>query len=145
MACPFFLPTHKSEDGSWPHPARLPLGAGWMGQCCAPGHVGTAPSDEELRDHCNLGYATCCRLPEQRSADAIRFSVARDRGSQLDLWFVCELGHRPAAHGKLQYDLVQSQWLSTHPEPHVQKMAECYLQSYLQRRVPSETQPGTKL
>ena len=138
MACPFFLPTHKSDDASWQHPSRLPLGAGWSGQCCAPGHVGATPSDEELRDHCNLGYATCSRLPAQRTADAIRFSVACERGSLLELWFVCERAHLPASHGKLQYDLAREQWLSTHPEPHIQKMAECYVQAYVQRKIPSE-------
>ena len=129
------MPTHKNEDAVWLHPSRLPLGAGWNGHCCAPGHEGATPSDQSLRDHCNLGYAaTCAHLPKERAADAVRFSIARDRGSQLELWFVCELAHRPAGHGKLEYDVASGRWLSVHPDRCIQKMAECYLESYLRRR-----------
>ena len=109
LACPYFscLPTQLA-DAAWLHPSRLPLGAGWSGCCCAPGYEGMSPSDESLREHCNLGYAAACpQLPKERAADAVRFSIARDRGSQLELWFVFESGHRPAGHGKLQYDVVE--------------------------------------
>jgi hypothetical protein len=140
MACPFFMPTAKRDDGGWIHPARLPLGAGWQGHCCAPGHQGSEPSLEEIRELCNLGYASrCSRLPKERTADAVRFSVSRDRGDQLTVCFVCEFGHRPAGHGKLEYDLALARWVSSHPDPCIQKMADCYLQSYLTRR----TQPAT--
>jgi hypothetical protein len=140
MACPFFMPTSKLDDGGWLHPARLPLGGGWIGKCSAPGHEGAVPTNEQMRELCNLGYAAgCARLPEERAYDAVRFSIARDRGSQLELWFVCELGHRPADHGILEYDLSLGQFTSSHPDPRIQKMAECYLQSYLVRRI----QPAT--
>jgi hypothetical protein len=133
------MPTRKLEGGAWLHPSRLPLGGGWHGHCSAPGHEGAQPTDEELREFCNLGYAAgCARLPQERDCDAVRFSVARDRGSQLLLWFVCESAHRPAGHGTLEYDALLGQWLSSHPDPRIQKMAECYLQFYLLRR----TQPA---
>ena len=136
MACPFFMPTSKLDDGGWIHPSRLPLGSGWHGHCGAPGHEGTQPSDEEVHQLCNLGYAANCpRLPAERSCDAVRFSVARDRGSHLDLWFVFESAHRPAGQGTLEYDISLGQWRSFHPDPHIQKMADCYLQSYLLRRI----------
>jgi hypothetical protein len=135
VACPFFMPVRKLEDGSWLHPSRLPLGSGWSGHCSAPGHEGALPTDEELRELCNLGYATSCpRLPRERTCDAVRLSVARDCGSQLVLWFVCEAGHRPAGHGTLEYDVSLAQWVSSHPDTRIQKMAECYLESYLLRR-----------
>jgi hypothetical protein len=138
LACPFFMPTQKSEEAAWLHPSRLPLGAGWSGRCCAAGHEGTVPSDQSLKEHCNLGYAvTCPHLPKERTADAVRFSIARDRTSQLEIWFVCELGHRPAGHGKLKYDVARDRWLSVHPNPCTQKMAQCYLESYLRRRTSS--------
>lgn len=136
MACPFFMPTSKLEGGGWIHPARLPLGTGWNGHCSAPGHEGVAPTSDELRELCNLGYAHACpRLPEHRAYDAVRFSVSRDRGVQLDLCYVCESGHRPASSGTLEYDLSLKQWTSSHSDPRIQKMAECYLQSYLLRRI----------
>jgi hypothetical protein len=138
VACPFFMPTSRLDDGGWLHPSRLPLGGGWQGQCSAPGHEGAEPTTDELRE-CNLGYAvTCRRLPKDRSCDAVRFSVAQDRGGHLLVWFVCERGHQPAGHGTLQYDLVLRQWTSTHPDPRIQKMADCYLQTYLLSRVPAD-------
>lgn len=138
MACPFFMPERKLEGGAWLHPSRLPLGGGWSGHCHAPGHEGDVPSDEQLRELCNLGYAANCpRLPRERASDAVRFSIARDRGSQLVLCFVCEAGHRPVEHGTLEYDASLGQWNSSHPNPRIQKMAECYLQSYMQRRIGS--------
>jgi len=136
VACPFFMPTSKLEDGGWLHPSRLPLGGGWTGHCSAPGHEGAQPTNEELRELCNLGYAVSCpRLPEQRAYDAVRFSIASDRGPRLMMWFICESGHCPAGHGMLEFDLPLRQWISTHPDARIQKMAECYLQSYLLRRI----------
>jgi len=135
VACPFFMPTSKLEDGGWLHPSRLPLGGGWHGQCCSPGHEGFEPTTEVLREFCNLGYAARCpRLPIQRTADAVRFSVARDAGIQLRLSFAYELNHRPAGHGILEYDLALGQWIGTHPDSRIQRMAECYLEAYLSRR-----------
>ena len=82
MACPFFMPTSKLEDGGWLHPSRLPLGGGWTGHCSAPGHEGAEPTNQELRELCNLGYAASCpRLPKERAYDAVRFSIARDCGA----------------------------------------------------------------
>jgi hypothetical protein len=139
MACPFFMPVQEL-DGSWLHPSRLPLGRGWDGYCSAPGHESTHPALHELHEFCNLGYAARCpRLPAQRDCDAVRFSVARDLGSRLLMVFVCETGHRPATHGTLEYDLDRAGWISPHPDSRIQKMANCYLQSYLQRKVRSAT------
>ena len=134
MACPFFVPIAKLETGGWLHPSRLPLGAGWEGHCSAPGHEGSIPSEEELQQFCNLGYATKCpRLPNQRMCDAVRFSVARDRGSQILFTFVCESGHRPTACGTLEYDVGSERWLSPHPGLGIQRLAESYLVCYLER------------
>ena len=129
------MPVSKCESGLWLHPSRLPLGAGWTGHCCAPGYETTEPSADELH-FCNLGYAmSCSRLPQQRAADAVRFSVSRDRGDQLSLCFVSEFAHRPVQNGILDYDLTLEKWISPHPDLRIQKMAECYLQSYLLRRI----------
>jgi hypothetical protein len=135
LACPFFMPLQKL-DGAWLHPSRLPLGHGWDGQCSAPGHEGAQPSDHELQQFCNLGYATkCSRLPVERECDAVRFSVARDHGSRLLLWFVCETGHRPTKHGTLEYDVDQRQWISAQSNPRIQKMMDCYVEAYLRRKI----------
>jgi hypothetical protein len=134
VACPFFMPTSRLDDGRWPHPSRLPLGGGWHGQCCAPGYEGTQPTSDELREGCNLGYALACpRLPKERTCDAVRFSVARDLGHRVVLLFVCERAHQPAGHGTLEYDLTFNRWISSHPDSRIQQMADCYLRSYLLR------------
>ncbi len=134
MACPYFLPQKALENPPWPHPARLPLGAAWTGQCTAPGHQGVQPSEEEIKNGCNLGYARDCpRLPRERNCDAVRFSLARERDRKLTVQFVCEIGHAPADHGMLEFDASAQSWISRHADARIQKMAECYLQSYLHR------------
>jgi hypothetical protein len=136
LACPFFVPTQKLENGAWPHPSRLPLGAGWRGLCSAPGHEGAAPSEIELTEHCNLGYAAACpRLPAERSCDAVRFAMACDGGPLMTLWFVCEKEHRPGEHGKLEFDTLLARWSAPHPDPRIQKLAQCYLDSYVNRKL----------
>jgi hypothetical protein len=137
VACPFFVPTERMQDGLWLHPSRLPLGAGWRGHCSVPGQEDKALSDQELADGCNLGYASrCSRLPQERCCDAIRFTVARDRGSYIALWFVREAAHHPIEHGILEYEIAEHRWTSVHADSRVQRMAECYMESYLLRRIP---------
>ncbi len=134
MACPYFLPQKRIENPPWPHPSRLPLGDAWTGHCTAPGHEGARPSDDELREGCNLGYARACpRLPRQRSSDAVRFSLARDRDQILSVQFVCEIAHAPGEHGMLEFDAAAGRWSSSHADARIQKMAECYVDSYLHR------------
>lgn len=144
VACPFFVPTVRFDDGGWIHPSRLPLGAGWKGHCSAPDHEGAEPTDDQLRELCNLGYASVCpRLPKERACDAVRLGIAHDRSGQLALWFVCESAHRPGEHGTLEYDLSSQQWTSSHSDTRIQKMANCYLKTYLLRRnqpAPAELQ-----
>lgn len=146
MACPFFMPLEKLEGGTWPHAARLPLGCGWSGHCTAPGYEGETPSPEELQEFCNLGYAeTCPRLPQQRMWDSVRFA-ARSIGSdgkngtsgRVQVRYVCERGHRPAEHGMLEFDAANTRCEEPHRDRRVQRMAECFLSSYLEKRKPQE-------
>ncbi len=130
LACPFFVPREIVNDGSWPHPSRLPLGAGWTGNCRASGHE-VAASDTHIREFCNLGYATACpHLPQRPDWDAVRFSVARAGREQITICFVCELDHAPIEHGKLTFDLASEIWLNPHPDPRVLRLATCYLHTY---------------
>lgn len=134
MACPFFMPTRRSEDGGWLHPSRLPMGGGWQGHCTAPGQEGVLPTSDQLREFCNLGYAASCpRFPRERAWDAVRFSVARDHRHRVMLWYVCEADYRPAEHGTLEYDNALACWITGHRDARIQKMAECYLESYFQK------------
>ena len=154
LACPYFMPVAKLAEGAWPHPARLPLGCGWSGQCMAPGHEGEVPSREALQEFCNLGYAASCgRLPRERAWDAVRFAVRfekqteKSNGSEcirsrnIQLEYVCELAHRPKDHGRLEFDGQAMEWVSRHSDSRLQKMAECFLETYLVRRK-SQTADG---
>jgi hypothetical protein len=138
LACPYFMPVEKLENGNWPHPARLPLGAGWRGHCTAPGHEGESPAQHILEAFCNLGYADCCAwAPRERAWDAVRFarSAGKDGNTNADvarvihLRYVCERNHRPVEDGTLEFDLSRAIWLRQHNDPRVQKMAECFLDS----------------
>ena len=148
MACPFFMPVEKLENGAWLHPGRLPLGCGWSGQCTAPGHEGEVPSQEELREFCNLGYAEACgRLPPERVWDSVRFaarSVGSDSGDggRVKVRYVCEREHRPAEHGTLEFDPVESLCVVPHRDARVQRMAECFLESYIQKRKMPQSMPA---
>lgn len=142
MACPFFMPVEKLENGAWLHAHRLPLGCGWAGHCTAPGHENAVPSPDELRDFCNLGYAQGCeRFPRERLWDSVRF-VARTAssdgkkfsGGQIQIRYVCERDHRPVEHGTLKFDAIATRWVLGHSDARVQRMAECFLASYVEKR-----------
>jgi hypothetical protein len=150
MACPYFMPVEKLENGNWPHPSRLPLGCGWHGHCTAPGHEKQIPPQDVLEAFCNLGYASSCEwAPRERSCDSMRFAVAapsgagehRNRTGEPDLasrtirvTYVCERSHRPVLRGELEFDLEASLWLRPHDDSRIQKMAECFLESYLRKK-----------
>ena len=134
MACPYFVPREIVNDGSWLHPARLPLGAGWSGHCSATDQIKT-PDASALREFCNLGNAAACpHLPRERDWDAVRFSVARTSADQITLWFVCELAHAPVEHGKLMFDRTGNVWLNPHADVRVQRLADSYLEAYRARQ-----------
>jgi hypothetical protein len=138
LACPFFIPTRRSADGAWLHPSRLPLGAGWDGHCTAPGHHGVIPEPQQVQNECNLGYSSACpRFPAERPWDAIRFAVSRENESLVQLVYVCEKNHLPAEHGNLEYRVQHAQWAVAHPDPRIQKKAECFLESWLERKHPA--------
>lgn len=148
MACPYFMPVARLENGAWPHPARLPLGGGWSGHCTAPGHEDAAPSQDILESFCNLGYASGCGwAPAKRACDAVRFAVAApetppaDSGDTgqggarfLRITYVYERDHLPAGQGELEFDLAGSKWIRPHQDLRMQRMAECFLESYLKKK-----------
>lgn len=135
MACPFFMPTERADNIAFPHPARLPLGASWRGTCAAPSHEQATLSSVEL-ESCNLGYAKSCpRLPNERACDAVRFAVMNESQDFISLQFVLEKAYLPTSHGTLTYDRHSTSWSASHPDLSVQKKAECFLQSYLDRKL----------
>ncbi len=145
MACPFFMPEEKLENVNWLHEGRLPLGCGWSGRCSAPGHERETPSQEELREFCNLGYAEGCgRLPREREWDSVRFAARAVGDAQngterrIQVRYACEREHRPAGSGTLEFDAFESRWVERHRDDRVQRMAECFLESFLDKRKKQE-------
>ena len=65
--------------------------------------------------------------PDQQSATPAPARV-------ILLHFVCERNHRPVEHGDLEFDLSRATWLVRHKDPRIQKMAECFLESYLKKK-----------
>jgi hypothetical protein len=129
----------KVVNGAWAHAGRLPLGCGWSGQCTAPGHEGEIPSPQDLQEFCNLGYAAgCARLPAERSWDSIRFgarSVASEAvGENIQIRYICECGHLPAEHGILEFAASTAQCERPHRDSRLQRMAECFVETYLEKR-----------
>jgi hypothetical protein len=142
LACPFFMPLERLENGTWLHAERLPLGGGWSGHCTAPEHEGETPSHDELREFCNLGYAEGCgRLPRERAWDSVRFAARRvgsdaDRGTggRIQIRYVCEREHRPIEHGTLEFYAFDARWAEQHRDSRVQRLAECFLESYMEKK-----------
>ena len=136
MACPFFSPSERAENLALPHPARLPLGAAWRGTCSVAGGELVRLGAVEL-ESCNLGYANACpRLPKERAADAVRFAVNKESAERLQIQFVLESKHLPINSGTLQYDRVAQSWTSEHSDSRIQRLADCFLQAYLERNAP---------
>ena len=135
MTCPFFMPTERADDIAFQHPSRLPLGASWRGSCLASSHEQETLSTAEL-ESCNLGYAKSCpRLPKERVCDAVRFAVVNESQDSVSLKFVLEKAYLPTSHGVLAYDRNTKRWVPPHSDLSIQKKAECFLQSYLDRKL----------
>jgi hypothetical protein len=145
VACPFFLPVKRFEEGVWLHPSRLPLGSPWQGCCTAAGDAAISTAGE--LEQCNLGYASnCSRLPRERQWDAVRFAVSSDHESRVCLTYVCEKNHQPGGNGRLEFSVVTDRWVTSHPDPRIQKMAECFLESWRSRsRKITDGQPTSDL
>jgi hypothetical protein len=67
---------------------------------------------------------------------------ARGGSGRIQVRYVCERGHRPAEHGTLQFDVVEARWLEPHHDARVQRMAECFLESYIEKRKKPEAMPA---
>jgi len=61
-----------------------------------------------------------------------------ERDGILHVLFACERAYLPAGHGELLYVKASKEWLQRHENACVQRMAECYVQSQLERRADSK-------
>ena len=82
-----------------------------------------------------LGCGAICGLRSRRHRSHNNQKGVANRGSRiLALAYVCERDHRPVHNGELEFDLSQAAWLRHHDDPRIQKMAECFLESYLKKK-----------
>jgi hypothetical protein len=52
------------------------------------------------------------------------------RNHVVHLRYACERDHRPVEHGQLTFE-AGAGWVVMHPDVRVQKMAECFLESWM--------------
>ncbi|HUK19657.1 MAG TPA: hypothetical protein VLW65_24720 [Bryobacteraceae bacterium] len=134
MSCPYFEPVepHPRTNGT-PH-SMLPLGGAWTGTCHAHPAETVRPDDSLLQRLCNLGYArgVCPRFPAaDPGPDAARFTLVRDDGASLRIYYVLERDHQPFAHGPLEFIVGQRAFTSAPAGELTACQAAAYAASYL--------------
>jgi hypothetical protein len=136
MACPHFYGVKPRSHIGGSHTAMLPLGDAWEGVCCAVRGKPWEPDEATLLGQCNLGYArgTCARFPGGDGPDAARFSIVRDEGATLRLYYVLERDHQPWAHGSLEYSVIDAEFVNPDPGGTASRLARHYVESYLRRK-----------
>jgi hypothetical protein len=132
MSCPYFYPVEPRAST-----AILPLGDRWAGVCRAVPDLPWQPDEAMLQRLCNLGYArgTCARFPSGDGPDAMRFTVSRDQGASLRIYYVLERDHHPFAHGPLDYSVASGAFVNPPAGETMSRQAQAYVESYLRRKV----------
>jgi hypothetical protein len=59
--------------------------------------------------------------------------VCGESDEEVSLEYVLERACLPAGHGLLHFNRASATWASPHPDPLIQKKAECFLESYFER------------
>jgi hypothetical protein len=134
MACPYFFPTARLENGSWVIPPRVPLGDGYAGECRATA-VQFQPDESHLRNFCNMGYGrgVCEQFPRDGSVDAIRFHVREESAELIRIQCVAEKDCWPAGGSDLEYSIAAREIQGAN-DPMVAKQAAVFVESYLRRK-----------
>jgi hypothetical protein len=80
-------------------------------------------------------------LPQDRLWDSVRFDARTiciepnsSATGHIQVRYVCERAHYPSDHGTLKFDFVRERWEKRHGDDRIQRMAECFLFSYLDRK-----------
>jgi hypothetical protein len=141
MACPYFFPVSPRTEGASPQHAMLPLGDAWTGFCQALPDRGCQPDEPILRTLCNLGYArgVCSRFPSGAGPDAVRFTISRDDGQTLRIYYVVERDHHPFSHGPLEYSVASGAFAEPPEGEIICRQAQAYVESYLRRKMEAFT------
>jgi hypothetical protein len=131
MSCPYFYPLEPRAST-----AILPLGDRWAGVCRAVPDLSWQPDEAVQARLCNLGYArgTCARFPSGEGPDAVRFTVSRDQGDSLRIYYVLERDHHPFAHGPVECSVASGAFVDPLPGDTISRQALAYVESYLRRK-----------
>jgi len=135
MACPYFYPVERRGRAAAAQDALLPLGDSWAGVCRAIPDLPSPPDEAILRPLCNLGYArgSCARFPNGEGPDAVRFTISRDDGPVIGIYYVVERDHHPFAHGRLEYSVATGVFDRRPAGEIVERQAQAYVESYRRR------------
>lgn len=152
MACPYFRPTRRLESSEWRSRIRPPLGDPYEGECHAcPADIHQPPREQVL-ESCNLGYASkqCDCFPAEAEAEAVRFCVRSDTGTEVQIDYVFERDHLPVRHGPIVYDRALQCWKGIEGSGLLERQAQAYLDSYLAWKDGDKTsdqkrRPGNRL
>ena len=134
MACPYFFPTARLDNGSWVIPPRVPLGDAYAGECRAMPE-GFQPGESHLRNFCNVGYGrgACVHFPRDAGGDAIRFHLREESSALIRIQYVVEKECWPAGGAALEYSIV-SREIQGSADPIVARQAAVFVESYLRRK-----------
>jgi hypothetical protein len=137
MSCPYFEPIELHPRACGATGSLLPLGGVWTGMCHADREHTAQPDDSVLHRLCNLGYArgVCSRFPEaDPGPDAARFTLSRDDGASLRMYYVLERDHQPFAHGSVEYAVAPRVFTPAPAGLFTASQAAAYAASYLERK-----------
>ncbi len=103
MPCPCFEPERVAPDRQHTK-ARLPLLDEYDGLCHAGGHPEPAPASLRFQC-CNRGYSrgTCEQFPAAETRSSLRYSIARQTTSELEIVCIEEQDHSPLRWRSVHY------------------------------------------
>jgi hypothetical protein len=137
MSCPYFEPVQPHPRANTATGGLLPLGGVWTGTCHADPQQLIQPDDSALQRLCNIGYArgACPRFPTgDAGPDAARFTLTRDDGASLRMYYVLERDHRPFAHGPIEFAIAAKAVTAAPSGNFTTRQAAAYAASYLRRK-----------
>ena len=150
MACPYFMPVAKLENGAGRIPPGCPsdvVGADiarhpatkdscLTGQCSNPSATSDTPVAALVARRTRRGMRSGSRFqrPPISTREKSLQDVLMSRSVRFASSTFASARHLPVSHGELEFDLLQASWLHKHDDLRMQKMAECFLESYLKKK-----------
>ena len=138
MSCPFFEPLAPVLVPQFRN-GRLPLIQEHEGMC----HAGSADTSAN-GPACNHGYARgqCERFPEAAPSIALRYSVLRRDGAELEFLCIAEENHAPVRSRRLHFSSDLNQLREMDLDTCLAAQAVAFCRSYL--RIVASTHNDTE-